>query len=125
MAVLLNDGVLLHYTREVENKVRSNSSRQAHCFNVCEKVVHFWRKESSYGGVVSDVNYEKQDNVLTRHSGWTNEMEETPRRSATKNIYITVTGENRRNGVGWFVRSINISFGFSTSFTSFPNLVSS
>lgn len=60
-------GVALYYTREKENSLTSNLSFKAHHDNICEQVVPFWKKKSSYGDVLSYVNYQRHCKVPTRH----------------------------------------------------------
>lgn len=58
---------LLHYTPEVENMMTTTLTPKAHQVNVCEKAVHFWRKWSSCGEVLSHVNYKRHSKGPTRH----------------------------------------------------------
>lgn len=56
----------LHYTQEVGNAMSSNFSRKPHHVKLCEEYLHFYRKRSSFGHVLSHMNYEGHGKVSTR-----------------------------------------------------------
>lgn len=71
-------------------------SREAHHVEVCEQAVQCWRKKSSYGDLLSHVNYEGYGNVQTRQPWWTNEMDRIPWLSELEKNFVTVTGNNAK-----------------------------
>lgn len=84
----------LHYTQEAENMMSSSFSYKAHQVSVCDNIVHFWRKEQSYGDVLPLVNYEGNGKIQTSHPSGTKKMDGISRLSGIENVYATVTGRN-------------------------------
>lgn len=68
MAIREVKRVPLCYIREAWNTMTISFSRKAHQVRVCKQAMHFWKKESSYGDVLSHVTREEHDMAPMRHT---------------------------------------------------------
>lgn len=90
--VLEVEVIPLHYSEKMQNMMDSTLCRVPHQINVCEQALHLWKKGSSYGNVLSQVNYKRYGNMATRHSCYTNELEGISQLSRREKLFATEFG---------------------------------